>query len=126
MIQWVYIYEELAQESNAWVNISTELAQKVGQYTKKVEIPTHYKQYARVFDEEESHRLPRHQPWDHMIDLKPDTPSSLNCKIYPLTAKEKEVLQKWLNEELQKGYIMKSKSSYASPFFFIKKKDGKL
>ena len=41
-IQWIYVYEELAQESNAWANISTELAQKAGQYTKKVEIPPHY------------------------------------------------------------------------------------
>ena len=35
-------------------------------------------------------------------------------------------LRKWLDEELKKGYITKSKSPYASPFFFIKKKDGKL
>ena len=27
---------------------------------------------------------------------------------------------------MEKGYISKSKSPYASPFFFIKKKDGKL
>ena len=41
-IQRVYVYEALAEESNVWVNISTELAQKAGQYTKKVEIPPHY------------------------------------------------------------------------------------
>ena len=126
VIQWARVYEELAQESNAWANISTELAQKAGQYTAKVAIPVHYQQYAKVFDEEASHRLPQHQPWDHTIDLKPITPSSLNCKVYPLTVKEKEVLRKWLDEELKKGYITKSKSPYASPFFFIKKKDGKL
>ena len=28
--------------------------------------------------------------------------------------------------QLEKGYISKSKSPFASPFFFIKKKDGKL
>jgi hypothetical protein len=126
MIQRAYIYEELARESNAWANISTELAQKAGQYTKRVEVPEHYKQYARVFDEEVSHRLPKHQPWDHTIDLKPDTPLSLNCKVYPLMVNEKEALRKWLKEELKKGYIEKSKSPYASLFFFIKKKDGKL
>ena len=54
-IQRIQIQEELAQESNAWANISTELAQKVGQYTWKVEIPEQYKQFARVFDEEASH-----------------------------------------------------------------------
>ena len=126
IIQRAHAYEVLGQESNAWANISTELAQKAGQYTRKVEIPSHYRQFSQVFDEEASHRLPQHQPWDHTIDLKPDAPSSLNCKIYPLTVQEKEALRKWLDEELKKGYITKSKSPYASPFFFIKKKDGKL
>jgi Aspartyl protease len=85
IIQRAHVYDILNQESNAWANISTELAQKVGQYTKKVEIPPHYQQFAKVFDEEASHRLPQHQPWDHTIDLKPNAPSSLNCKIYLLT-----------------------------------------
>ena len=125
-IQRIHAYEILGEESNAWANISTELAQKAGQYTKKVEIPFHYQQFAKVFNEEASHRLPKHQPWDHTIDLKPTAPSSLNCKIYPLTIQEKEALRKWLDEERKKGYITKSKSPYASPFFFIKKKDGKL
>ena len=45
-IQQTYVYEELARESNAWANISTELAQKAGQYTKKVDVPPHYQQFA--------------------------------------------------------------------------------
>ena len=92
-IQRIQIHEELAHESNAWANISTELTQKAGQYTQKVEIPKHYQQFAQVFDEKASHRLPRRQPWDHAINLKKDTPASLNCKIYPLTATEKQVLR---------------------------------
>ena len=91
-IQRAYICEELAQESNAWANISTELAQKVGQYTKQVAIPMHYQQYAKVFNEEVSHQLPQHKPWDHTIDLKPNAPSFLNCKVYPLMVGEKEAL----------------------------------
>src|ERR1700761_2597045 len=61
IIQRAHAYDTLNQESNAWANISTELAQRAGQYTKKVEIPSHYQQFARVFDEEASHRLPQHQ-----------------------------------------------------------------
>ena len=41
-------------------------------------------------------------------------------------AEEDEVLQKFLKEQLEKGYIQKSKSPYVLAFFFIKKKDGKL
>ena len=35
-------------------------------------------------------------------------------------------LDKFLDEQLEKGYIEPSKSPLASPVFFIKKKDGKL
>ena len=49
----------------------------------------------------------------------------IDCKIIPTTAEEDEALQKFLKEQLEKGYIQKSKLPYASAFF-IKKKDGKL
>jgi hypothetical protein len=39
---------------------------------------------------------------------------------------EQKTIQEFLVEHLRKGYIWPSKSPYASPFFFIKKKDGKL
>ena len=47
-------------------------------------------------------------------------------KNYNLTPAEQYKLDKFLKENLEKGYIQKSKSSMASPFFFVKKKDGKL
>ncbi len=39
---------------------------------------------------------------------------------------EDEVVWKFLNDELEKGYIRESKSPYASSFFFVCKKDGKM
>jgi hypothetical protein len=39
---------------------------------------------------------------------------------------KQQALTKFVDEHLKKGYIKPSKSPYASPFFFIKKKDGKL
>ena len=39
---------------------------------------------------------------------------------------EDKALEEFLDEQLVKGYIRPSKSQYASSFFFIKKKDGKL
>ena len=70
--------------------------------------------------------LPRIRPWDHAIELKKDAPSTLPGKIYSLTQSEQKALQEFIKEHLQKGYIRPSKSPYAAPFFFIKKKDGKL
>ena len=47
-------------------------------------------------------------------------------KNYSLTPQEQIEMEKFLKENLEKGYIRPSKSPMASPFFFVDKKDGKL
>src|SRR6266702_4721858 len=106
-----------------------ELAQKAMDHTKKTfeqMVPAQYHLHHKVFSKEASHRFPSKRTWDHAIDLLPNAPQTLDCKIYPLATTEGDTLTEFLNEQLQKGYIRPSKSPYASPFFFIKKKDGKL
>ena len=39
---------------------------------------------------------------------------------------EQEELDRFIKENVEKGYIVPSKSPMSSPVFFIKKKDGKL
>jgi hypothetical protein len=89
-------------------------------------VPEPYRDFAKVFSEEESHRLPKHQPWDHAIDLEPNAVTHWKVKSYPMSPAEQVELDKWLEENLAKGYLQPSKSPMASPVFFIKKKDGKL
>ena len=89
-------------------------------------VPPQYRQYKKVFSEEESHRLPQHQPWDHTIDLKSDAPETLRSKVYPMPLNEQQELDNFIQENLAKGYIRHSQSPMASPFFFVKKKDGSL
>ena len=43
-----------------------------------------------------------------------------------MTPSEDKALEEFIREQYAKGYIRPSKSPYASPFFFIKKRDGKL
>ncbi len=105
---------------------ATELAIQAQQYTTKREVPKEYKHFAKVFSEEESKRYPPKRAWDHAIKFKKDVPDAIDCKIYPQTQEEDKALQKFLAEEVEKGYVRPSKSPYASPFFYIKKKDGKL
>ena len=63
--------------------------------------------------------------WDHKIDMKQGfEPKSF--KNYNLTPEEQKELDKFLDENLEKGYIQPSQSPMASPFFFVKKRDGKL
>jgi hypothetical protein len=89
------------------------------------QIPPPYHEFLDVFDEQKSFRLPKHGPNDHAIDLKPDfTPS--HERLIQLTAKEDPELTKFLKVNLERDWIRPSKSPMASPFFFIKKKDGSL
>ena len=116
------IVEEFEEEC---FSISTRLAQEAHQYQKEVKIPEKYQWHSKVFSEE-SHQFPPSRPWDHAIELKEGALEAINCKIIPMTKEEDEALKQFIKEQLEKGYIRKSKSPYASAFFFIKKKDGKL
>ena len=91
-----------------------------------MEVPAEYQQFAKVFSEEESKRYPPKRAWDHAIKFKKDTPEAVDCKVYPMNWIEDEAVQKFLHDELEKGYIRESKSPYVSSFFFVCKKDGKM
>jgi hypothetical protein len=88
-------------------------------------VPKSYHQHGKVFSEKASERFPGKRRWDHAIDLKPDAPTSIDCRVYPLAPKEKEEQKKFIEENLRLGRIRRSNSPYASGFFLIKKKDGK-
>ena len=119
------ILQEL-EEATTIRGIATELAIKAGEGKKKAEIPAAYNRFKRLFSEEASQRFPPSRPWDHAIKLKTDTPNAIPCKVYPMTPAEDKALEEFIQEQYAKGYIRPSKSPYASPFFFIKKRDGKL
>ena len=50
---------------------SQQIAKKTiaakGKKTFEEMVPAQYRDFAKVFSEEESQRLPEHQPWDHHI-----------------------------------------------------------
>ena len=89
-------------------------------------IPLQYHKLSKVFSKEASYEFPPTQVWDHSIELKPNAPTTLPGKIYPLSQVKLQELQKIVQEHLKQGTIYPSKSPYAASFFFIKKKDGKL
>ena len=88
-------------------------------------LPPHYLEYREVFDKADFDTLPERRPWDHAIELTADF-KPIDCKVYPLTELEQVALEEFLHENLRTGHIRTSKSPMASPFFFVKKKDGKL
>ncbi|SJK98252.1 uncharacterized protein ARMOST_01513 [Armillaria ostoyae] len=94
--------------------------------TFKEMVPSDYRSFRDLFSKENFDELPERKPWDHAIKLVPNAKSTLDCKVYPLNRNEQEQLDKFLDENLESGRITESKSPFASPFFFVKKKDGSL
>ena len=114
---------------HAKMNKATEIQVEINQKKKilplEEQIPKEFHEYLDVFSEERAARFPESRTWDHKIEMKESfTPKSF--KTYNLTPEEQIELDKFLKDNLNKGYIRPSQSPMASPFFFVKKKDGKL
>jgi len=91
---------------------------------RKVEemVPKRFHKWLKVFGKVESERMPVRKVWDHTIDFNDDFKAS-KARVYPLSRNEKEEVQKFINENLKKGYIRPSKLLQTSPVFFVGKKD---
>ena len=125
------LLEFLNLEDEVWINTKTNMATSLAaeanlkkpELTPEQLIPEEYHKY--IFDKEKANRYLESRPWDHKIKMKPGfEPKSF--KTYNLTQEEQSELDKFLKENLDKGYIKPLESPMASLFFFVKKKDGKL
>jgi hypothetical protein len=107
-------------------NTAIEMAHKYAKENPKeqVTLPEEFKQHMALFSDEEAKTFPPSQPWDHKIELTKDTPASFNQKIYPMSLKEQEEENKFLDENLAKGYIKPSDSPYGFSTFMVPKKDS--
>ncbi len=109
---------------------ANDLAAKAskGKETKTFEemVPEWCRDFADLFEKENFDKLPEPKTWDHAIKLTPNADANLDCKVYPLNRNKQAELDKFLDENLSSRRIQPLKSPMASPFFFVKKKDGKL
>ena len=100
------------------MNFSTELAQKENAKKKDARtlpkmVPSELHEYLDVFDKEKAKCFLESRPWNHAIELKDDFLPS-DCKVYPLTLPETEEMNKFIDENLAKGYIRPLKSPMVS------------
>ena len=120
-------------DNDEWINSKSTTATRIQaeiNSQKKIipleeQIPKDFHEFLDVFSEEKAARFPEPRAWDHKIELK-DTFVPKSFKTYNLTPQEQTELDKFLKDNLDKGYIRPSQSPMASPFFFVDKKDGKL
>lgn len=83
------------------------------------------KDFSPVFTKSTFDQLPLRCSWDHAIELKGDI-KPLTSKVYPLSKSEQVALDEFVEKHLTSGRLRPSKSPFAVPFFFVKKKCGSL
>ena len=94
-----------------WINktnLATELA--MAENLKKAElpveemIPKEFHEYLDIFNKQKANQFQMSQPWDHKIKMKEGfEPKSF--KNYSFTSQEQIKMEKFLSENLEKGYI---------------------
>ena len=90
-------------------------------------IPEEYHaEFANVFSKKEAENLPEHRSYDHAIPLQEGTSPPFAGHNYSLSPAELKVLDKYIKDNLRKGFIRHSQSPAAAPILFVKKADGTL
>lgn len=91
----------------------------------KISIPAKYHHLLPLFSKINADKLPPHRYIDHAIDLIEGSQPTFG-PLYNMSELELKAVYKYLQENLQKGWIRPSKSSAASPILFVRKADGGL
>ena len=78
-----------------------------------------------MFSKTEAYKLPGHRPYDLSILLQEGTTPPFG-PVYDLSPLELNVLRKYIDDNLQKGFVCHSQSPAGAPILFVKKGDGSL
>ncbi|KAJ1574825.1 hypothetical protein NDA12_005891 [Ustilago hordei] len=102
-----------------------EMEVEVDKVVMAADIPKPYQHLQDVFDEVEADKLPHHTEHDlHLKLIEGGKPPQ--GPLYLKGPKEMSELRRYLDENLEKGFIRPSKSPAQSPVLFVPKKDGGL
>ncbi|SPC64434.1 related to pol protein [Ustilago sp. UG-2017b] len=102
-----------------------EMEVEVDKEVTAADIPKPYQHLRDVFDEVEADNLPHHTEHDLHLELVEGSKPPQG-PLYLKGPKEMSELRRYLEENLEKGFIRPSKSPARSPVLFVPKKDGGL
>ncbi|KAJ9078398.1 hypothetical protein DSO57_1007112 [Entomophthora muscae] len=92
----------LMDNSLLFANPSLATCKVMAQLSTPIPLPPCIEHLAEVFDVARANRLPKHSQFDFSVCLTVDL-LKINSPIYPLTLKEEEALDAWIDEMLSKG-----------------------
>jgi hypothetical protein len=86
--------------------------------------PKEYAQFEDLLKEDlGATALPKHQPWDHRIPLKPGT-QPIKEPLRRASEHELKIQKEYIEVNLKKGFIVPSEAPWASALTLAPKKDG--
>jgi len=88
-------------------------------------LPKPYWQYKELLEEKKAKMLAPRRTFDYAINHKEGAAPSWGL-IYPMSAHQLRVLDKYLKKMLTEGQIVDSESPYGAPILFLPKRDGRL
>jgi len=109
-------------------HMAVKMAHKYALEHRKEEVTLleEFKYHMALFWDEEANKFLLAQgDGDHKIVLMDTAPTCFNCKVYLLSRDEQEAENKFINENLEKGYIAPLDSPYGFSTFMVPKKDLK-
>ena len=99
----VEMQEDLVEINHTHNAIEMAYKYASGHGKEKVILPEEFKRHMLLFSDEEANKfLPSHGEGNHKIKLMDTAPASFNCKVYPLSHKEQEAEDKFLDKNLAK------------------------
>jgi len=90
-----------------------------------VTLPEMYSEFLPLFLDRPKGTLPPHHACDHTITLEPGAVPPFG-PLYNLAQKELIALKEYIDDNLAKGFIHRSKSPTSAPVLFVPKKGGEL
>jgi len=93
--------KRVAEEWKIWDE--EEKAARLEEEAKKL-VSKMFHQWIKVFGKKQSEQMPIQKIWDHAINMKKGFMPRKE-KVYPLLRGEREKVQKFIQEQLRKGYI---------------------
>ena len=88
-------------------------------------VPLEHHKHLIAFSRKEADKLAERRPYDHKIVIEEGKHPGFG-PLYGMSRNELQVLRKYLDEHLDKGFIRASSSPVAAPVIFVKKPGGGL
>jgi len=105
-------------------NCNSPTSTSTSETSSIITLPDELSEFNDVFNEKEAEKLPPHRSYDCQINLV-DNAKLYYGPNYSLTDEESTVLERYLAQNLKKGFIRKSHSPAGAPVLFVPKKNSK-